>query len=147
MIQSKNQINIRMVVLVIAGLVLCVPAHARTGVFGKGQITPRVEYLQPANQSEADLTGKETLLFSWREVPIPAGGREMYRFTLYKGFGYKVVMTKDIDERTFSIEVPADKFEDGETYTWRVKQRDGKTLVWSLYDTWSFKVIKKESKR
>jgi len=124
-------------------VVLCMTAEAKVALHGRALLAPRVEYLKPDNDSVVDLTGRDKLVFSWREVPIPAGGREAYRFTLFKGFTYKVVVSRDIDGRTFSVEVPAEKFEDGETYTWRVKQRDARTLVWSLYDTWSFKVIKK----
>jgi len=104
---------------------------------------PRVAYSEPKDQSAVDLTGKDALTFRWNDVPMPAGGRETFRFKVYKGFTYDLVVSKDIDEKTFSVDVPADKFVDGQTYTWGVQQRDARNMIWSRYDTWSFKVIKK----
>lgn len=102
---------------------------------------PRVAYTGPADQSTVDLTGKSVLTFSWNPVPAPAGGREQFRFRIYEGFSYKVIFAAESDEHTFSIDVPADEFEDGKVYTWRVQQRDARNMIWSLYDTWSFKVL------
>lgn len=107
---------------------------------------PRVAYGKPDNQSTVDLTGKNVLTFTWNPVPMPSGGREQFRFRAYEGFSYKVIFAAEPAQRIFSIDVPADKFEDGKAYTWRVQQRDGRTMIWSLYDTWSFKVLKKEAK-
>ena len=104
---------------------------------------PRVAYAEPHDQSVADLTGKDALTFRWNEVPMPVGGREGFRFRIYKGFTSQVVAAETPGGRTFSIDVPAGKFEDGGTYTWRIQQRDGRSMIWSLYDTWSFKVVKK----
>jgi hypothetical protein len=61
---------------------------------------------------------------------------------LHKGSGYDLVAEQTIDARTFSAEVPAEKFEDGGEYWWYVKQRDARTLGWSQYDIWYFKVVK-----
>lgn len=105
---------------------------------------PRVAYMEPKDQSTVDLTGKKTLTFTWSNVPMPAGGREAFRFKAYKGYSYDVVESRDIDRGIFSADVPADKFVDGQTYTWRVQQRDANNMIWSLYDTWSFKVVKKD---
>jgi len=104
---------------------------------------PRVAYSEPKNQSTVDLTGKKTLTFRWNPVPMPAGGRETFRFKIYKGFSYDILVSQDIDSRTFSIDIPSDKFVGGQTYTWRVQQRDSQSMIWSLYDTWSFKVLAK----
>jgi hypothetical protein len=105
---------------------------------------PRVSYNSPKDQSTVDLTGKKTLTFSWNVVPTPSGGRESFRFKLYKGFDYGSIVSQNLDNRTFSIDVPADNFVDGQTYTWRVQQRGSNSMTWSLYDTWSFKVVKKQ---
>lgn len=104
---------------------------------------PRVAYNEPKDQSTMDLTGKSMLTFKWSPVPMPAGGRETFRFKLYKGFSYYILVSQDIDRGTFSIDIPSDKFVNGQTYTWRVQQRDSRNMIWSLYDTWSFKVLKK----
>jgi len=104
---------------------------------------PMVAYLSPDNDSEVDLTGTQSRTFKWKSAPIPGGGREAYRFKLAKGFGYDTIVSENLGQGVFSTEVPADKFEDGVTYSWYVQQCDASLMVWSRYDTWSFKVIKK----
>jgi hypothetical protein len=104
---------------------------------------PMVAYLRPDDESTVDLTGKQALKFEWKSVPIPVNGRESYKITVYKGFGYDVVFSQVIDPRTFSVDVPTEKFEDGATYTWHVRQRDMGNMQWSRFDSWSFKVVKK----
>lgn len=119
-------------------------AEARFAGYGVGAaITPSVSYLTPDNQSTIDLTGEESMIFTWRPVPAPAGGVQNYRFRVYKGFSYGAIFQKELDPRTWSVEVPSSIFEDGQIYTWRVQQRDAQTLAWSRYDTWSFKVVKR----
>lgn len=126
-------------IILIVSILVTVSAYA-----GDDRLrVPRVAYLEPKDDSVVDLTGKTTLTFRWNSVPMPAGGREAFRFKVYKGFSYDVVVSEDIDQRTFSVDVPADKFIDGETYTWCVKQRDARSMIWGRYDTWSFKVLKK----
>jgi len=105
---------------------------------------PRLAYLEPGNQTVVDLTGKDSLTFSWKGQPVPSGGRNSFRFRLYKGFGYEVVASEQVDPRTFLINIPSDKMEDGMTYSWHVQQRDDRSMIWSLFDTWSFKVVKKK---
>ncbi|MDD5428789.1 MAG: hypothetical protein PHI58_06130 [Candidatus Omnitrophica bacterium] len=109
---------------------------------GDSFTVPRVAYSEPKDQSTVDLTGKRSLTFRWEPVPMPAGGREKFRFKIYKGFSYDVLVSQDPDGRTFSADVPSDLFENGQVYTWRVQQRDSRTMTWSPYDTWSFKVKK-----
>ena len=103
---------------------------------------PRVAYVEPQDQSTVDLTKSNIMTFRWNPVPAPAGGREAFRFKVFKGWSYDSIVSQEIDSRTFSVDVPADKFEDGQLYTWRVQQRDSSNMIWSLYDTWSFKVKK-----
>lgn len=104
---------------------------------------PRVMYLAPNNDSAVDLSGKDSLVFSWKSQPVPAGGRVAYKFTLYKDFGYEVIAGETLSPKVFETEVTADKFTDGATYSWQVKQRDGGTMIWGRAERWSFKVIKK----
>jgi hypothetical protein len=108
---------------------------------------PRVAYDEPKDQSVIDLSQENKLTFKWNMVPMPAGGREVFRFRVYKGFSYDVLVSEDLDHRIFSVDVTSDKFADGKTYTWRVQQRDARTMIWSLYDTWSFKVVKKDKNK
>ena len=105
---------------------------------------PRVAYLSPERDSTVDLTGKNSMVFQWKNQPTPGGGREAFRFRLYKGFDYNAIASQDLKQDVFSAEVPADKLEDGVMYSWHVQQRDASNLSWSLFDTWTFTVSKKK---
>ncbi|MCX5667056.1 MAG: hypothetical protein NTY34_01935 [Candidatus Omnitrophica bacterium] len=104
---------------------------------------PSVPQLSPDDEVTIDLTGKPGITFKWKSAPIPGGGRDVYRFKLIKGFKYDFIVSEELGQGVFSIDVPADKFEDGVIYSWYVEQRDASLRVWSRHDTvWSFKVIK-----
>jgi len=104
--------------------------------------TPKVRYIEPKSEAVVDLTGKESLVFKWKSTPIPAGGRMAYKFNVYEEYGYEVVVDEKLYPKVFSIEVPVDKFENGMTYTWQVKQRDARSRVWSMDSRWSFTIKK-----
>lgn len=105
---------------------------------------PKVEYLSPDDETTIDLTGKPGLTFRWKSAPIPGGGRDAYRFKLIKGFKYDFIVSEQLGQGVFSIDVPADKFENGVTYSWYVEQRDASLMIWNRHEiVWSFKVIKK----
>ena len=128
----------------VAAVICCIlfisfTAECRMGGGGPGSV-PRVAYTRPQSQSTVDLSGQKSLIFEWMSMPIPGGGRDSYRFVLHRGSGYDVIADKVLDPGIFLTEVPSEKFEDGVTYWWCVKQRDGKTLEWSQYDIWYFKV-------
>lgn len=131
-------------ILIIIGFVLFIPftAEGRIGGTGQGSV-PRVVYMKPQSQSMVDLSGGKGIIFEWARVPIPSDGRDSYRLVVHKGYGYDVVVDEVLDSRTFSVEVPADKFENGMVYWWYVKQRDARTLMWSQRDIWYFKAVKK----
>ena len=115
------------------------------GSHGGSGGTPEVLYLLPHNDHDVDLTGKESLHFEWKALPKPGGGREAYRFELFKGAeeAYDRIYSAELEPDVYTIEIPADKFEDGMMYTWRVKQRDARTSVWSRQgDRWRFTVRK-----
>ena len=132
------------IIAAISVLFICASA-ASIAVAGDDRFSvPRVAYVEPDNQTMVDLTNSDSLTFSWKSQPLPSGGRNSYRFKLYKGFGYDLVLSEAVNRDVFSIKVPADKFEDGATYTWRVQQRDDRNMIWSLFDSWSFKVLKKK---
>lgn len=132
-------------VVVLCALCILIAVQCDAG-FGHGMgglfITPKVAYVQPRNQSVVDLTKRDSLKFTWNIVPMASGGVECYRFKLYKGYEYDILVTKTLDRGVFQIDIPASVFEDGATYTWKVQQRDSRSMNWSLYDKWSFKVVK-----
>lgn len=137
--------NIKKLVLFSAMLLLlpCMAEGIGSGMEGDSGSVPKVIYAKPSDGSELALTGQNEVVFEWRMVPIPSGGREIYKFVLFKGDGYEEVSSQVIDPRTFRAEVPANKFEPGASYRWYVKQRDARTLVWSQHDSWYFKIAKK----
>ncbi|MDD5681580.1 MAG: hypothetical protein PHI59_10130 [Candidatus Omnitrophica bacterium] len=107
--------------------------------------TPEVLYLVPHNDHEVDLTGQAGLHFEWKSLPKPGGGREAYRFELFRGAeeAYDRIYNAELKPDVYSIEIPSDKFEDGMMYTWRVKQRDARSSAWSRQgDRWRFTVRK-----
>jgi len=122
------------------------PAFAGScGSQGGSGGTPEVLYLLPHNDHDVDLTGKESLHFEWKALPKPGGGREAYRFELFRGAeeAYDRIYSAELRPDVYTMEIPADKFEDGMMYTWRVKQRDARTSVWSRQgDRWRFTVRK-----
>ena len=111
---------------------------------GRRSDVPNVPFLSPDDETTINLAGKPSITFKWKNSPVPGGGREAYRFKLIKGFKYDFIVSEELGQGVFSIDVPADKFEDGFTYSWYVEQRDASLRVWSRHDTvWSFKVIKR----
>ncbi|NQU94804.1 MAG: hypothetical protein HQ549_01050 [Candidatus Omnitrophica bacterium] len=106
------------------------------------RIVPNVRYTTPRNDSIVDLAGKEVLEFKWKSTPAPSGGRSVYKFDLYKGFGYEVLASEKLGHKVYSIKAPVDMFEDGGEYTWQVKQRGRKSRLWGIDNRWSFRVKK-----
>jgi hypothetical protein len=118
-------------------------AHVYAGDSERDRV-PKVEYLSPDDETTIDLTGKAGITFKWKSTPIPGGGRDAYRFKLIKGFKYDFIVSEELGQGVFSIDVPADKFEDGTIYSWYVEQRDASLMVWDRHEiVWSFKVVKK----
>lgn len=112
------------------------------GGSGTGSV-PRVAYSMPHDGSLVDASGSKSIIFEWHQVPMPSSGRDSFRFVLRRASGYDTIVDEVLDPRVFSIEVSADKLDDGAMYRWYVKQRDGRTLIWSEYDIWYFTVTKK----
>lgn len=111
---------------------------------GRRSDVPNVPFLAPEDETTINLTRQDGIEFKWKNSPVPGGGRDAYRFKLIKGFKYDFIVSEELPRDVFFITVPADKFEDGITYSWYVEQRDGSLDIWSRHDTvWSFKIIKK----
>jgi len=114
-------------------------AEGRIGTVNR---VPEVRYESPEDEAEVDLKNKEALTFTWRPTPIPAGGREGYRFKVFKGTGYDEIADETLGPRTFSIKIPAGKFKNEQTYSWQVQQRSRWQPKWSRDVFWTFKVRK-----
>ncbi|MDP3791932.1 MAG: hypothetical protein Q8R38_07810 [Candidatus Omnitrophota bacterium] len=125
-------------------MVICLLLASGAFATGRRSDVPNVPFLSPDDEITIDLTEKPGITFKWKNSPVPGGGRDAYRFKLIKGFKYDFVVSEELPQNVFSIDVPADKFEDGVTYSWYVEQRDASARIWSRHDTvWSFKIIKK----
>jgi len=121
---------------------IALTAPAGAWIHGTGDYTPNVRYTSPKDESTVELKGQDSLIFGWQPTPLPGGNRACYKFELFKDYGYERIAAETLSPRVFSIEIPADKFENGATYTWRVRQRDEWTRFWSKGGRWSFKVKK-----
>jgi len=138
----KKTALVILVLIGVAALAGDVCGRVGGGIYiGGGAGVPEVSYITPKADSEVDLTGKEDLVFRWKPTPIPSGDRQYYKFTLFKGFGYDLIFSKKLGPQIFLIKIPSEMFEDGETYTWQVKQR-GWGGDWSRNLRWSFRVRK-----
>lgn len=125
-------------------MMICLMLASSVFAVGRRGDVPNVPFLSPYDEATIDLTGKQGITFKWKNAPLPGGGRDAYRFKLIKGFKYDFIVSEELGQDVFSIDVPADKFEDSVTYSWYVEQRDASLRIWSRHDTvWSFKVIKK----
>lgn len=85
---------------------------------------PQPKLLYP-NRDTADITGKTTLDFKWSSHERARGFRKYYDFRLYEGSQMVesgLILKQEVDPETYSFSVPVDKFENGETYTWSLRQ-------------------------
>jgi hypothetical protein len=105
-----------MILLLIAGAV-AIPAYAG-GRRGQ-QSPPRL--FEPSEH--ADLRGKAELLFRWGSE----GGSSQisdYQFKLYKGtqtVEAGLIKAETVPSRLDRLSLPADLFENGQTYTWQIR--------------------------
>ncbi len=107
---------------------------------GRRSSTPMVRYVKPKDEAVVDLSNREELVFKWKRMPRPAGGREAYKIEIFRGFGYERIIVKTLDEDVDTLSVPREIFENGTLYTWQVRQRDRKTGIWSRDNRWNFTV-------
>jgi hypothetical protein len=102
-----------------------------------GFFAPGPQMISPLSE-EVDLSGKAFLEFSWHKY-----SNDDFEFRLFKGYqmyAANLILKERIS--VSSIQVSSDKFEDGQVYTWAVKQvfRNGVKSDESFH---SFKIIKK----
>lgn len=134
------------VIIILAAIIVMAPIFA--GAMRSSTQTPDVKYISPRNDHEVDLAGMDSLTFKWHSLPKPGGGREAYRFELFKGSeeNYNRIYSAELKQDVCAIDIPADMFCDGAMYSWLVKQRDAVTSVWSRAgDRWRFTVINKDT--
>ncbi len=123
---------------------LCVsPLFAREFSFGPGRFLnrPCEPHLVCPIYDIAIITGN-TLEFKWWHARI---GIDRYEFNLYKGsqmYSDNLILHKILPFTQSSLEVDANKFENGQVYTWSLLQASDSGLK-SERSFITFKVIKK----
>jgi len=83
---------------------------------------PRLIY---PNDKDIDLSGKKSLRFQWGLATTPLVALDYIEFCLYKGEKIKeknLVFEKRMMNNEYSIEIDSDLFENGEFYTWGIRQ-------------------------
>jgi len=106
----------RLVTFFLITMILAVPAYAG----GRRGQSPPPRLFEP--NEYADLRGKSELLFRWGSE----GGSEIseYQFKLYKGtqtVEAGLIKAETVPAKQGRISLPADLFENGQTYTWQMR--------------------------
>ncbi len=131
-------------------LLLAAPAFAdeRIGlsanVGGSLSHVPEPRLISPTSE-QVDLTGKSSLLFEWSPFEGDITRRDYYDFRIYKGYNRveaNLIFKDKVFKSAYKIDLNANRFEDGQIYTWSVRQvyMNGSK---SRKATSSFKAIKR----
>lgn len=131
-------------------IIISVPSHALArrlpamGRKGSAEHVPAPELKAPTGE-EVVLTSKKALEFVWSHHLGRTYDIRHYDFRLYKG--YKMVQSalvfeKKVAPNLYKIELNSDLFEDGQVYTWSLRQLylGGERSRRSYH---SFKIIRK----
>ena len=103
---------------------------------------PMIDLFYPVTDN-IDLTGKAILQFKWRQIHLPE--TDHFELKIYKGYDMiaaNLIVKQDIPVDEYPFELPAEKFQVGEVYTWSLRQVyfDGSKSERSYSP---FKIIKK----
>lgn len=111
--------------LAVAGVLLGAPVLS-LGLSGQGgfDVLPEPLLLSPSND-EIDLTDRDSLEFKWLSYVSEIIKRRGYEFKLYKGYDMyadDLIYKELLPRETYSIKIDAAKFENGQVYTWALRQ-------------------------
>lgn len=121
-------------------------AYGRAYMYGFGPVdyAPKVRQISPVGMT-VDLRGADGVLFKWSWIEGDRMQRQYYDFRVYKGYDtvestliYKEEVARDTD----SVFLKSGMFDDGQTYTWTIRQRYY-GMAKSVRSYASFRVIKK----
>lgn len=87
-------------------------------------LAPEPWLLEPVSET-VDLIGKDTLTFKWSPFQGTLLLRKCYDFRLYKGYQTlesTQVLKKIVDPKVYAVVLDANLFEDGQVYTWTLRQ-------------------------
>jgi hypothetical protein len=116
--------------LILLALALTVPALAgdRVGlsvnVGGSLSHVPEPRLLSPTTE-QVDLTGQTSLVFEWSPFEGDITRRDYYDFRVYKGYNRvaeNLIFKEKVSKSSHKMDLNADRFENGQVYTWSVRQ-------------------------
>ncbi len=118
------------------------PFEVGKGIVGPSNNLPEPKLIAPTTETVV-LTGKTDLEFKWGgEYAVAV---DHYDFRLYKGYNTvetNLILKEQISSQLNIIKIKIEKFEDGQVYTWTLKQVSlGGEKSDASFN--SFKVIKK----
>ena len=85
---------------------------------------PEPRLISPTSE-QVDLTGKPSLLFEWSPFEGDITRRDYYDFRIYKGYNRveaNLIFKDKVFKSAYKIDLNANRFEDGQIYTWSVRQ-------------------------
>jgi hypothetical protein len=106
---------------------------------------PPPELLYPIG-GEVALTGQAFLGFKWSPHEGVSGSRDYYDFRLYKGYNMNegaLLLKVRVPGDIYQYNVNSDRFQDGQVYTWALKQVYN-PLRQSDWRYISFKAVKRD---
>jgi hypothetical protein len=116
-----------------------------TGTVGYDEADVPVPMLLSPVGNTVDLTGEETLEFKWSPFEGRMYRRQGYDFRLYKGrqtYASDEIYKEQVGPDAYHVVLKADMFEDGQVYTWTLRQLYFDNKSDAAYN--SFKVVKKK---
>lgn len=139
----------RRILLPLLTLFIAISLCAHAGGFsdrgvGAAAFVPQPRLISPTEDTVV-FTGKATLEFKWSPFEGNRTERLYYDFRLYKGYNMlesTLILKKRLEPNIYEISLKSDIFDDGEVYTWSLRQVYSGTQK-SEKNTASFKVIKK----
>ncbi len=115
--------------------------------FGGRESVPEPRLLSPISEV-VDLTGKDTLEFKWSPFEGRLFKRKYYDFRIYKGremYFKDEIFKQKVPRGTYSVVLKADIFEDGQVYTWAVRQVYDDDKSDQAYS--AFRVVKRQKSK
>ena len=88
------------------------------------RFVPQPRLLEPARDT-VDISGQDRLLFRWSSHEQAWGFRMYYDLRLYKGYNMvesTLIFKARVDPSQNTIAISAAMFEDGQVYTWSLRQ-------------------------
>ena len=139
----KPLLALSLICLVLTSI-LPVQGVAQVRTIGVGAYIPEPRLLSPRGE-KVKLKGKTTLGFIWSpHASRSLGGRRYFDFRIYKGYQMlesTLIFKETVPGSRYKLEVNSDIFENGQIYTWSLRQ-GYKTMGKSRRSVYPFMVVK-----